>query len=196
MITFVYSMTLMPALLSVLPLRTRPAAAQRQRPEFFDRFGVFVVARRKYLLCFVGILTIVLLTGIPRNQLTDSWPDYFDERYEFRRDTDFVMENLTGILSLDYSLSAGEEGGITSPEYLRQVDAFAEWNRSQPEVGHVQAFSDIVKRLNKNMHDDDPAYFRLPDEQPLASQYLLLYELSLPFGSDLNDRIDPNPQRA
>ncbi len=190
MITFVYSMTLMPALLSVLPLRTRPAAAQRKRPEFFDRFGVFVVARRKYLLSLVGILTIFLLTGIPRNHLTDSWPDYFDERYEFRRDTDFVMENLTGLLSLDYSLSAGEEGGITDPEYLRQVDAFAEWNRSQPEVGHVQAFSDVMKRLNKNMNNDDPAFFRLPDDQPLASQYLLLYELSLPFGSDLNNRID------
>ena len=26
--------------------------------------------------------------------------------------------------------------------------------------------------------------------QKLAAQYLLLYELSLPFGSDLNDRID------
>ena len=55
---------------------------------------------------------------------------------------------------------------------------------------HVQAFPDIMKRLNRNMHGDDPAFHRLPDNAELASQYLLLYELSLPFGSDLNDRID------
>ena len=60
----------------------------------------------------------------------------------------------------------------------------------QPEVVHVQVFPDIMKRLNKNMHGDDPAFYRLPDNPSLAAQYLLLYELSLPFGSDLNDRID------
>ena len=47
-----------------------------------------------------------------------------------------------------------------------------------------------MKRLNKNMHDDDPAYNRLPDDPELSAQYLLLYELSLPQGADLNNRID------
>ena len=47
-----------------------------------------------------------------------------------------------------------------------------------------------MKHLNKNMHGDDPAFHRLPEDPNLAAQYLLLYELSLPFGSDLNDRID------
>ena len=122
--------------------------------------------------------------------LTDNWTRYFDERYEFRRDTDFVIDNLTGMETLEFSLDSGREGGITDPGYLQAVDAFAEWCRSQPEVMHVQAFPDIMKRLNRNMHGDDPAFHRLPDNAELASQYLLLYELSLPFGSDLNDRID------
>ena len=131
-----------------------------------------------------------MITGIPRIELTDNWTHYFGERYEFRRHTDFVIENLTGMESLEYSLHAGREGGITDPEYLRSVDAFAQWFREQPEVTHVQAFPDIMKRLNKNMHGDDPAFHRLPEDPELAAQYLLLYELSLPFGADLNNRID------
>ena len=189
-ITFVYSMTLLPALLSVLPLRSRSRAASTGKPVFFDRLGAAVVSRRRPLLWVVGMATVILITGVPRNELTDSWPDYFDERYEFRRDTDFVMDNLTGLLSLEYSLQAEEEGGITDPAYLARVEDFAEWNRSRPEVSHVQSFSDIMKRLNRNMHADDPAFYRIPESRDLASQYLLLYELSLPFGSDLNDRID------
>ena len=47
-----------------------------------------------------------------------------------------------------------------------------------------------MKRLNRNMHGDDFKFYRLPDNPALASQYLLLYELSVPFGADLNDRID------
>ena len=196
---FVYSMTLLPALLSLLPLRAPRVRRGRvvffapvdiERPGFFDRFGVFVVARRKFLLWFVTLLAVALVMGIPRIELTDNWTRYFDERYEFRRDTDFVIKNLTGMETLEYSLNARREGGITDPDYLRAVDAFAGWYREQPEVGHVQAIPDIMKRLNKNMHGDDPAFHRLPVDSALAAQYLLLYELSLPFGNDLNNRID------
>lgn len=185
---FVYSMTLLPAILSILPLRG--SVVRTEQPVFFDRFSTFVIARRRFLLWSVTLLAIVLCLGIPRNELSDNWTRYFDDRYEFRRDTDFIIENLTGLNTLEYSLNSGREGGITDPAYLREVDRFAAWYREQPEVTHVQAFPDIMKRLNKNMHGDDEAFYQLPDDSELAAQYLLLYELSLPFGSDLNDRID------
>ena len=186
--SFVYSMTLLPAMLSLLPLRAPRSRAEGSR--LFDHFGAFVVERRAFLLCFVAALTALLLTGIPRNELTDRWAQYLDERYQFRRDTDFVFENLTSLNTLEYALKAGGAGGITNPAYLKKVEAFAEWYRQQPEVTHVQAFSDTMKRLNKNMHGDDPAFYKVPDEPELAAQYLLLYEFSLPFGMDLNNRID------
>ncbi|MEM8947681.1 MAG: MMPL family transporter, partial [Planctomycetota bacterium] len=48
----------------------------------------------------------------------------------------------------------------------------------------------IMKRVNRNLNGDDPAYYAIPDDQTLASQYLLVYELSLPYGLDLNNRVD------
>ncbi|MDE0047154.1 MAG: MMPL family transporter [bacterium] len=185
---FVYSMTVLPAVLSVLPMRARPVRARM--PDVFDRLGEFVVARRTALLWGSAVVAIVLVTGVPRLELTDNWTSYLSERYQFRQDTDFVIENLTGIESLEYSLESGRDGGITEPAYLRNVEAFANWFREQPEVLHVEAFPDIMKRLNKNMHGDDPAYYVLPDDPELSAQYLLLYELSLPFGRDLNNRIN------
>ena len=185
---FVYTMTLLPALLSILPLR-----APHVRSEgiaFFDRFADFVIARRTFLLWSITLVVVGLITGIPRIELGDNLTKFFDESYKVRRDTDYIVENLAGFEKLEYSLEAGRENGITNPGYLRQVDAFAEWYRRQPEATHVEAFSDIMKRLNKNMHGDDPDFYRLPEAPDLAAQYLLLYELSLPFGSDLNDRID------
>jgi predicted RND superfamily exporter protein len=47
-----------------------------------------------------------------------------------------------------------------------------------------------MRRLNKNMHGDDPARYALPESRELAAQYLLLYEMSLPYGLDLNNRIN------
>ena len=183
-----YSLTLLPALLSILPLR-----APRRRTkglDLFERFADFVISWRKFLLVFFSLAVILLLTGIPRIELGDDLTKFFDERYRVRRDTDYISQHLTGFDKLEYSLKAGREGGITDPVYLRKVEAFAEWYRKQPKVTHVQAFPNVLKRLNKNMHGDDPAFYRIPDDPKLAAQYLLLYEFSLPFGMDLNNRID------
>ncbi len=49
-----------------------------------------------------------------------------------------------------------------------------------------------MKRLNRNLHDDDPAAYRLPRDRELASQYTLLYELSLPQGLDATNMIAPD----
>ncbi len=185
--TWFYTMTLFPLLLYFLKLRAPPV--RENQHVLIDRFSQFVVSKSSLLLIGGSLVAVVLSAGIFKIEFSDNWTLFFDDRYEFRRDTDFVIENLTGLESMEYSLPASREGGITDIEYLRAVDAFAEWYRSQPETAHVQAFPDIMKRLNMNLHGDDPEFYRLPEDPELASQYLLLYELSLPFGSDLNDRI-------
>ena len=185
---FVYAVTFLPAVLSYLPMRVRPAP--EGRVDYFDRLGRFVVSRRVILLCSFGVLTVALMAGISRIELKENWLELLGESYEFRRSTDFISENFTGVEAFEYSLNSGQEGGVTDVEYLSQVDAFAEWYRAQPEVAHVFAISDIMKRLNKNLNGDDPEFYRISDESDLAAQYLLLYEFSLPVGLDLNNLID------
>ncbi len=185
---FVFALTFVPALVYILPLRVSPR--HEGQTAFFDSFGGFVVRFRTPLLWGMAAIIIGLAAGVPQVELNDNWTKYFDERYKFRRDTDYIINNLTGVEAFEFSLPAGGEGAINDPEYIARVDQFAEWYRTQPKIIHVSAFPDIMKRLNKNMHGDDPDYYRIPEEHDLAAQYLLLYELSLPFGRDLNDQID------
>ena len=185
---FVYAVTLLPAILSMMPMRARPV--RDGRLDVFERLGRFVVSYRTILLWSSGIVIVVLIAGISRIELRENWLELLDESYEFRRSTDFISENFTGVESYEYSLGSGREGGITDIEYLGRVDAFAEWYRAQPEVAHVFAISDVMKRLNMNLHGDDPDFYALPDDPDLAAQYLLLYEFSLPVGRDLNNLID------
>ena len=188
MCAFVYSVTLLPVFLSVVPLRARPI--RDGKSDIFDRLGRFVVSYRTTLLWSFGVVTIVLIAGISRIELKENWLELLDDSYEFRRATDFVSEKFSGVETYEYSLNSGREGGVTDVGYLRQIDAFAEWYRAQPEVSHVFAISDVMKRLNRNLHGDDPEYYRIPDDSDLAAQYLLLYEFSLPEGRDLNNLID------
>ena len=184
---FIFSITFLPAFVSILPATGKKEVAGKQ---MMTRFGEFVVARQKPLLVGNAIVIVVLATLVPLNELNDQFVNYFDETIEFRRDSDYAAENLTGVYYIDYALATSESGGISEPEYLTNVAKFSQYLRSQPEVIHVQTISDTFKRLNKNMHGDDPAWQRLPEERNLAAQYLLLYEMSLPYGLDLNNQID------
>jgi len=184
---FIFSITFLPAMVSILPASGKHEVAGKQ---MMAKFGEFVIAKQKPLLIGNTLLIIGLAALVPLNELNDQFINYFDETIEFRRDSDYASENLTGVYYIDYALGTGQSGGISEPDYLANVAKFSQYLRSQPEVIHVQTISDTFKRLNKNMHGDDPAWQRLPEERDLAAQYLLLYEMSLPYGLDLNNQID------
>ena len=185
---FFYSVVLLPALIAVLPIRVKAAAARSRSP--LESLAEFVIRRRNPLLWASATTVLALAVWIPANELNDQFVEYFDTSITFRTDTDFVMTNLTGIYQIEYSLGAGESGGISNPEYQAKLDEFAQWFRRQPDVLHVNTLSDTMRRLNRNLHGDDPAWYRLPAERDLAAQYLLLYEMSLPYGLDLNNQIN------
>jgi predicted RND superfamily exporter protein len=186
---WLYSITLLPALLSVLPYSTSSTNEKPWSQRAMSSLADFVIVHSRKLLIGVGAAALLVVSFIPINDFNDQWIEYFDERVEFRTDSDTAMQHF-GMYPIEFSVPAANVGGVSEPEYLANLDKFAEYLRTQPEVTHVYTLSDIMKRLNRNMHADDDAYYRTPADRELSAQYLLLYELSLPYGLDLNDRIN------
>ena len=186
--SFLLSVTFLPAVLSLLPVQA--AKDRRLRGPSMGRAADFALRHRKALLWGWVVVVPAMILAIPRNELNDVLVHFFDESVEFRQDTDFMDEHLSGNTLLEYSLHASAEGGATDPLFLAEVSNFAEWYREQPPVRHVAVITDTFQQLNKSMHGDDPAQYRIPESRELAAQYLLLYELSLPQGLDVNNQID------
>ncbi|MEO1042550.1 MAG: MMPL family transporter [Pseudomonadota bacterium] len=186
---WLFSVTFLPALLSILPAKAAVREDYVDRHTVMDRFADFILPRKNIIaIAMIGAVA-ASVSLIPRLGINDQWTQYFGQRIEFRRDTD-VISQYFGLFTVDFSVEAGEPSGIYEPEYLERLDMFAEWLETQPNVAHVYSLSDVMKRLNRNLNGDDPDYYRLPDERELAAQYLLLYELSLPYGLDLNNRVN------
>ncbi|HDY7674057.1 TPA: MMPL family transporter [Vibrio vulnificus] len=191
MIACVLSVSLLPALLNLLPVRfSAKQTGQSSSSDIMDKLADIVVHRRKVLLP----LSIVVIAGsaalIPYNKVNDESVKYFDTSSEFRQAADFMEQRISGMTTMSIAIKTHQSQGIASPEFLAVLGEFTHWLREQPETDHVASLSDIYKRLNKNMHGDDNAYYALPAERELAAQYLLLYEMSLPFGLDLNNQVN------
>ena len=184
-----YSITLLPALIRILPFNPRKSKEAGLGERSMSHLAEFVIANPRRLLYSIGAGVLVLIAFIPTIQLNDQWTQYFDERVEFRTETDQAVEHF-GLYPIEFSVPARDTGGVSDPEYLAHLEEFTKFLRAQESVTHVYSLSDIMKRLNKNLHGDNESYYRLPEDRNLAAQYLLLYELSLPYGLDLNDRIN------
>ncbi|MDE1461499.1 efflux RND transporter permease subunit [Spartinivicinus poritis] len=186
-IAFAFSVTLLPALLLLLPMKVK------QR-EYIDnnmnQLADWVILHHRKILP-LSLLSVIIFGGlITLNTVSDDAVSYFAEGTEFRRSADFLEENLSGMSYADFSIDSGTAGGVNEPAFLQVVEKFSHWLRQQPEVDHVFTISDTLKRLNKNMHGDDPVWYKLPETRNLVAQYILLYEMSLPYGLDLNNQLN------
>ncbi|MCO7186829.1 MULTISPECIES: MMPL family transporter [unclassified Pseudoalteromonas] len=188
MLAFVFAITIFPALLSVLPIKVKQVSTKKH--DKMEKLAEFVIKKRRLLLPVTSAIIIASALFIPKNELNDDFVKYFDTSVPYRVATDFMQTHLSGMTLLEISVQTNESSGINKPEYLRTVSDFSDWLRDQPETDHVNTITDTLKRLNKNMHGDDPAWYKLPTDQEMAAQYLLLYEMSLPYGLDLNNQLN------
>lgn len=187
-LAFIFSITLFPALLMVLPVKVKPHVEHKK--DMMDKLADFVINNRKWLLPVTTVVILSMAAFVPKNELNDDFVKYFDHRVPFRQATDFLQEHMSGMTTIELSFDSKKSSGINQPEFLNMVDDFSIWLRSLEQTDHVNTITDTLKRLNKNMHGDDPAWYKLPDQQELTAQYLLLYELSLPQGLDVNNQLN------
>ena len=189
--SFLLTFIFLPALLSVMPIRVKAQASETvEARDFWAKLADFVVARRTVLLLLCIGAACVLSPLAFTNKVDDRLLRYFDDDVPIRANSEYAMVDLAPFYALSYGIHAKDEGGISEPEYLQNLEKFTKWARAQPEVMFVSSLSDTMKRINRSMHGDDESWYRIPDDRELASQYLLLYELSLPYGQDLTNQID------
>ncbi|CBL43819.1 Predicted exporter of the RND superfamily [gamma proteobacterium HdN1] len=183
-----FTMLITAPMLILLPGKPPKNPLPLQSPDSLamSRFAGFVIRRRwALLICLLSIGSVLSALSLT-NRINDDIVKYYTEETPFRQSMEFVNANLTGTGEINYPVVAGGADQISDPEYLKALDAFSTWLKTQPDVVQVNSIVDIIKRVNQVMHGDDPSYYRIPDRRDEIAQYLLQYELSLPFGMDLN----------
>lgn len=186
---YLFSVTTLPSLVTVLPIKVKLKAKTGATKT--DKFSHFLGAYANIIILATGLVLIVSLWAIPKMKSYDEPLKYFSKRIEFRSDTDFVIEHLTGVESIEIGLPSSS-GSVADPGYLHDLEQLKTFIETHPEVVHVFSLSDIMKKLNKSMNADNPDFYKLPTQKDLAAQYLLLYELSLPKGLDLGNMLNLN----
>jgi len=185
LVAFFFSITLLPALLSFVKAPPRAmntgwvAAVSDAVPSIAMRYNKSVVAG--FLL-----LLILSLTFLLQIQSDTSFERNFHEEFPIRTATHHFDSAYGGALSLEIWLDSGRPGGAKEPEFLKQVHNLQHYLEGHEGTGRALSLNDYLMEINQTIHDDDSAYYRVPNSRELTSQLLLLYSNAGPE-EDLSD---------
>ncbi|NWO04173.1 MAG: MMPL family transporter [Alteromonadaceae bacterium] len=157
-----------------------------QLPYFCQRFKLAII------LVFVLGITVSLIF-VSKSSLNDDFVRLFDESMEFRSDTKFTEQNLTGINNYEIIVESATGGPVYDTAPISEVKELIDWIKQKFPNVHVSSVIDVIEVLHKNL--DDERSTAIPSDSNLIAQYLLLYEMSMPKGLELDSLLSSDKRQ-
>ena len=201
LVILLMSFTLVPAILMLLredhiPKVTRgPDRGDPSRRSLLYRLGEFCVRRAKAIAIVGGALLVVAIVGLFRIQVNNNMIHWFKPKSDVRTADRIMNERLGGTSTAYLVVQSPTEGAIKEPAMLRAIQGLQRELEKDPLAGKTFSVVDYVKRINRVLHRDDPAFDRIPDSAEEVGQYLFLFGTSAK-PSDLDNVVDYPFQKA
>jgi predicted RND superfamily exporter protein len=162
----ILSLTFTPALLSLLSIggQVRGEKKGRLLEKALSRMAVAVELRQRTILVGAAFLLILAAIGIPRLRFESDPLIYFDPGSEIRRASDLMNRYFVGTIPMQIVVEAEEADGIKEPAAMKKIAALQDYLESLPGVGTTQSVADLVKWVNRAVHEDREEFNRIPDE--------------------------------
>ena len=187
------AISVVPALLSYYPKKLGRSPLQSlDLSHRLAGLGAWVVKRHKGVILTWIAATVGFALFTPLLTVDSNPSLYFKEGYWFRDSINFMEKRGSGGAIYEIVVKGQGAESVKTAAYMQDVDRFTTYleHEAPGNFRNVQSLSAIVRSINRAMHDDDPAFYTVPDNTNLIAQYLLMYSLSVPVGQDINDRIN------
>ena len=196
----VLEMTFIPALRSVLPAPGEKEARLEREERFWDRltgfYGrVLTGPHRDRILIVTGIVVAVSLVGMTQLKIESALKKYFSPDLPLLKEDAKLNERMAGTNNIYIMVEGDKPDAIKDPAVLQAMDELQGFLSQQPHVGKVISLAEFIKRMNQAMNGNDPAFFKIPDQQATIAEYLLLYSMSGEPG-DFDPYVDYDYQLA
>jgi predicted RND superfamily exporter protein len=203
-VAWAYSLTVVPAVLSLLrlkPSRAYPlqAGENSSRVDGFGRvldvLGRAVVRAPRQILLVAFTIIVIGGFGASKIQLDETLIRVFhpDEPLHIADST--LNRVFDGTHYLDIMVETPEPEGLFKPENLQRIEALQRWLEMQAHVNGTTSIVDYLKQMNKALNEDQAEAYRLPENPDLIAQYFLLYSAS-GDPTDFQEEVDYDYQLA
>lgn len=149
---------------------------------FIERFRLPIVVGFAALSAGMGYLG-------SRNVINSNPYEYFKKGTPMRDAQDFILDKLDGIASFELVVDAGAEDGVKDPDFMRRVERLEAGIMKMPGMHRAVSLVDVLRQMNRALNGGGDEHYVLPTTKEGIAQELLLYQMGLPQGMDVNDRV-------
>jgi len=189
-----------PLLLSILPTPKNPEIKET----FLRHIGATcarTVSRPGAARVVLGAAALAIALGLvaaSQVRIGDSEPGspilYPDHDYNLSSKE--VNDRFPGSEELYIIAEHAEKGGLKKPEVLRALQDLQAHMLADPAVGGSKGLPDLIKQVNRLMHNDDPRWFQIPHEADYVGGLMFTYMASSPIPGALNEFNDTDDRIA
>ncbi len=193
-----FTLFLVPALISLIPIKPIQGSEKQKKSGLMDRcllfIGDFSVNHRWKVVTISLFIISFSIIGIFKLEVTHNVLHWFPAGTEIRDNTELIDDKMKGTLAVEIVFDTGQENGLYEPDLLNKMEQLGERlvnYKSETEdmfVGKTISLVDIIKEINKAMNGDNPEDYKIPQNRQLIAQEFFLFQNS--GTDDLEDLVD------
>jgi len=181
------SSSIIPAALELLPHKSVETKVCNGKKMFdspiIDRIIHFMtigaIYHYKKVMAVVLILLVVSFIGLFKIQVDTELLRNFKKDNYIRTSAKMICEKYGGRWGFNIIIDSGKPDGVKTTKYLNIISDFRKWLSSDENrdlcIRRTDAFSDFIKTMHMAMNNDDPAFFKIPDNDMDISDYLEIF---------------------
>ena len=188
LLSWIVTITLLPAVLSLLKPKVGNYLAKRRSLRVYDEqnklslyltnTGRWIEHNRKAVFAVLTVVCILALVGASKLFVDSSWMSDFREDTDIAQANQVVNEKFAGTIFLNVVIESEKKDAFKDPELLRKMDALQTYVKTLPYVGDSISVVDYIKSMNKVLHAGDEKYNAIPDSRAQIGEYLFLFSVS------------------
>ena len=200
MIALVNTLILLPAILTVLPLKQSKSKAIEKAGKMDDILKNIAVFSLHHAKTIVGLGFIIFIVFA-----------YFASEIKFKHDpllwhpedssakiaTYTIDKELKGSVTMEVLLDTKKDNGLYDAQLLQKIDGLRkkiEESSHSYSVAKAWSVAEVLKEIHKALHENQEKYYAITDNNALIPQEILLFENS--GSDDLEDLVDASFSQA
>jgi hypothetical protein len=150
----------------------------------------FAIRRAGWVVGTVVVLVVATAPLLLKVQAESDLLKFFNADHPLTQSTAKIEAALVGVTALEIVVDGPDRDAFKDAARLQRIKALQTQVEALPEVDRTLSMMDIVEEMNWAFNEEDDAFRTLPDNDPLLSQLLLIYD-----GRDLQELVNGEFQR-
>jgi predicted RND superfamily exporter protein len=195
MVDFMISLVFVPTLLSLMKPEVKEPVHERYLVSSMRRVAAFSTSRPRLVLAVTVALALVAMVGIRDLRVDTNHISFFNADHPLGQSARVIDDELSGVYSFQILLEGPPES-LGTPENLQRMDRLEGELRKLANVKKVRSVADYVRRVNKELHDGDPAAAIVPADPAMVAQELFVFTLGAEGRRELERVVASDYSRA